>query len=154
MKQQALETCPECTYWEKVNRPTEWFSFGWGTIKFNITRALKIIDELRLVPESVDIEYVRPFVIWPKPPEAAQTARSFSPINLMTRRLNYDHVAHVDPTAPIIMATFEIDDSGPQISPIDGHHRIARALQDGRTEIPAYVLNVSMTKKIMRRRRK
>ena len=152
MANRQFPSCPLCAYWEKPNRRGERFQLGWGAITFNIDRARKLIDELGLIPQPIETEQLRSFVTWPKPPEVNEAGQQVNHIPRWAS-INYEHVAHVDRTVPIIIATFELDGTGRHHGPIDGHHRIARALRDGQLEIPAFILDEQRTKKIMRRRR-
>jgi hypothetical protein len=49
---------------------------------------------------------------------------------------------------PLILATIESADSEASQLPIDGWHRIAKALQLGRKVLPCYILSVKETNKI------
>lgn len=151
MTMSKIPACPECAHWGNKKRRAETFELGWGAIIFNIDRAKRLIGELGLVPQSIDVASLRSCVTWPKPPDVNDAGRRV--IRLQWARINYDHVPHVDATIPIILATFELDGTGPRLAPIDGHHRIARAMRDGLDTLPAFILDEQATRRIMRRRR-
>lgn len=145
--------CPECRYWNRSRRRAEVFSVLFDTITFNIEKTRQLIEKLGLAAEPIDVEQLRPFVQWPPPsPPTSEGGSRSMPIFSVWARINYDHVPHVDPSVPIILATFDIDGTGARQFPIDGHHRIARAFRDGSRVMLAYVLDERATRTVMRRR--
>ena len=66
-------------------------------------------------------------------------------------RIDPEIVKKADVSVPIILATMTI--AGRKgVFPIDGWHRIARAIQDGLDELPAYVLNKRESDRIVESR--
>lgn len=57
-------------------------------------------------------------------------------------RINADHAKTVDLTCPILIATIRVDGKDWSL-PIDGYHRIQRALDEGVHTLPAIVLSLA-----------
>lgn len=57
--------------------------------------------------------------------------------------VDIDHAIHMNLGEPIILAQYDskVEDLEGQYVPIDGNHRIARAILEGETSIKAYLLS-------------
>lgn len=96
---------------------------------WDIELADKILAEAPREPEPVDI---RPLASW---------------VGLI--RIDPKILRKADVTAPIYLAKARTRAGGKRyLIPIDGWHRVARALQEGIEELPAYILTARETDKI------
>jgi hypothetical protein len=64
-------------------------------------------------------------------------------------RVNHDHVPTVDLADPVIIAHFELPgEDEPVPIPIDGWHRIQKAINEDVETLPAYVLDLKDSNKV------
>jgi hypothetical protein len=117
----------------------EWYVepevFNFISTQFNVEAAKVIIRE---TPRSIIKMDIRPLerFVGKRPKE--EGSYKLSPISV-----NWDKMDNVDLSMPVIVAQ-----KGNSTLPIDGWHRIAKALESGLEELPAVLLTKEETREI------
>jgi hypothetical protein len=131
-------SCKSCKFWQDPNRGHE--SFNLLMYSWNIDEAKKILAARPRESVEVPLASVRGLIDYPPKPDGA---------SIMSVWVDTDHVSHVDTTIPGIMGYLPIsvplvgktnDASNRHRWPIDGYHRIARAIDLGLTTVPMLML--------------
>jgi hypothetical protein len=128
--------CRECNYWNNpVRGPEQFVSFRWV---YDVEEAKRIVKDGRTVFDC-PAEKLGLFV-----------AVGEHEGDLLRHYVSKQHALHVPMDEPVIMAYSPPIGEGPRfLMPIDGSHRIARAVLDGTAMMKAFVLSVEETDRIL-----
>jgi hypothetical protein len=129
------ENCEQCNYWNNPERQGEEFHYAAGFIVYDVEKARGILAGR--TPEEVETSRLAGFVAYPKLQGTIEICKHY---------VNESHIDHVNPDEPIILACVprpregDEDQSRPLL-PIDGSHRIARAIKDGKELVKVVCLS-------------
>lgn len=131
--------CEQCHWW-KESPEGEIFKYLFGV--YDIDKAKKIVSDGR---EAYDapISQLAQFISDPRTPKI---------ITPFTVGVNIEHAKHVPMDKPIILAYSLAPRSKSHkrtMMPIDGHHRIARAILEGRKTLQVFLLTMEETDSIL-----
>ncbi len=112
---------------------------------YNINKALRIIRKTSHELYDVEVSKLAGFVDYPPEP-------MIDILNTLKAAISEEHIDHVNDD-PIILAHVPKDPKDKTkprpVFPIDGHHRIAKAIKNGVETLKCYVLNEAETDKIL-----
>jgi hypothetical protein len=140
------ETCKRC---EENQMPgPEMFKWGWGQVWYDVDKGYRIAAEEKVELETVPVSILQNIVQYPK--------RSDGKFDLFLVQIDEEHLDHVDPDKPLLFAREPPPEDGRirRSMLIDGHHRLARAIRDGKETISGYSLSDAQTNRIMRDNRR
>lgn len=126
--------CKYCDWWKNPDRPHETFLFV--LYEWDIDEAKAILAAAPRDTQTIPLSHVAKCVDWP---------RKDNSINLFSVYVDAAHVSHVDASIPLIVGWFprlskDAPDAPRQWLIIDGHHRIAKAIDENRETLSVYVL--------------
>jgi hypothetical protein len=139
------EGCDKCSWWVAKaagERPPETFVYCF-VYEYDVDKAREMTKgrEVHDVPTS----QLAVFVDYP---------REEGKINILRTYIDDKHIDHVDMNEPVILAFNPPDRDDPTAKraymPIDGSHRIARAIKEGAATIKCVVLSEEETDKILK----
>lgn len=147
MPRKKKAACTLCAFWEKPEgeRGSEEFVYCFGIAKYDVEGAKKIITDSPRDVWEVPTAKLAGFVDYPEGSSSWGT------------HVNAEHVGHVNMDVPIILAYTikprDKDDAPRKLMPIDGSHRIARAVRDNIPIMKCHTLTEEETDKILIDRR-
>jgi hypothetical protein len=143
----AHEGCDKCQWWLKPrkDRGGEYFSHCWGLIQYDVDAARLMGKDNREIHE-VPIEKLAVFVDYPK---------KEGTIEILKISVDEKHVDHVNLDEPVILAfgmkaRSDEPNKKRHLHPIDGTHRIAKAIKLGHKTVKCIILSEDETDMVMK----
>ena len=139
------DDCPLCNWWNAPKRSRGTEEFVYFAHYYVVDKAVRIIRKAPRELFDVEVDQLAGFVNYPAQP-------AIDILNTVRACIDERHVDHVNDD-PIILAHVPRDRNDPSkprpVLPIDGHHRIAKAIKNGIATLKAYVLTEAETDKIV-----
>lgn len=138
--------CEKCKWWQTPEKDRGYEEFVYWLCIYDINKARRMLKDTTREVHELPTEQLAAYVNYP----------ASMMIDLVKATIDENHIDHVDDT-PIILAWTPKprgDDNPKRLAlPIDGHHRIAKAIKHNQPTVKCYLLTEEETDSIITDRR-